>query len=633
MNKSLQEQLANLAPSIGFDVKKERQEVTKTRAPQRKIISTGHTIPVDMKLQNIIQLASVGRNGAQLRIKKTIDISAFLKFILDCKQKGKISETDAYYCLCAVANIEEFSAFEINEFQNVFRNADSGITALINLNKLSQKDVEVYRRQSQLIKIRQENIQKQKNLEHYISLSKRVLFSGIDVDAKIASTPTLDEEDLKLSIEWAQDKQLQKDVKNFSRIELVIEKYEKDPELGRVMSARTAEIAAKSLYARCGFEVEDVSIRQIGQQDDIDWKYFDLKVNGHPVDIKNSRRSLTSPERYVEHCVPKFKSIRNDVNVKIAGILSKYLWPKTIFEPANYDTSLLFLGETTHEVIEKLKQEFLNQYFDIDFGRPERGANFFLPPWIFNYPPGLYSKRDAAISDLRKQLAPDYIFCKEKNFNCIPSCLAANINLSEYDHPDALKKWEWDLYNKILRRVQGHGLSLPFVYLSFLSHFTEMISRYGDQCKDYRPDQYRSFVFMNNDELNKPLGIYDPLYTVRSLIDVLDELWSANHDLISPYKYFRLSGFHIFQGKKSPGDSWETLIAYCGGRIEGKGKCGKYPLVLGESNRCDKCKKLICPVCGFCKEGCENCYAQKIAQNDYHKSADNKKSFCDDVPF
>lgn len=195
---------------------------------------------------------------------------------------------------------------------------------------------------------------------------KKVLFSGIDVDAKIASTPTFNEEDLKLSIEWTQDKQLQKDAKNFSRIALVIEKYEKDPELGRVMSARAAEKAVKSFYEKCNFTVEDVSIRQIGTEN-VDWKLYDLNVNNYPVDVKNSRRALASRDRYVEHCVPKFKSIRNDENVKIAGILSQYLWPKTIFEPDNYpnhDTSLLFLGETTYAVIEKLRHEYLNQYFD-----------------------------------------------------------------------------------------------------------------------------------------------------------------------------------------------------------------------------------------------------------------------------
>jgi len=631
MKKSFQDQLSEYAKSHGFDAKKECNEATQKQPSRNKLMQKG----IIKKLQSVIKLAHAGRNGKQFKVAKTFDISAFLTFIIECKQKGELSETDAYFCLCAVANIEEFSTIEINEFQNVFCNVNSRITELINLNKLSKKDVEAYSRQSKLRKIQQEKIQKQNNLEHFIFLAKKVLFSGIDLDAKIAATPTFNEEDLKLSIEWAQDKQLQKDAKNFSRIALVIEKYEKDPELSRVMSARAAEKAVKSFYEKCNFTVEDVSIRQIGTEN-VDWKLYDLNVNNYPVDVKNSRRALASSDRYVEHCVPNFKSIRNDVNVKIAGILSQYLWPKTIFEPDNYpnhDTSLLFLGETTYAVIEKLRHEYMNQYLDIDFGRPERGANFFLPPWIFNYSPDLYRKRDVAISDLRRQLAPDYILCKEKNFNCIPSCLAANINLLEYYPPDALKKWEWDLYNKMLRRFQEHGLSLPFVYLSLLSHFTEMLSKYSDQCKDYKPYCYRRFVFMNNDELNKPLGIYDPLYTVRSLIDVLDELWSANHDLIRLYKYFRLSGFHIFQGKRSPGDSWETLIAYCGGWIEGKGKCGKYPLVLGESNRCGKCKKLICPVCGFCSEGCENYYAKKIAQNDYHRSAENKKSFCDEVPF
>ena len=170
MNKSLQEQLANLASSLGFDVKKERQEVTKPHATQRKITSTGYTIPVDMKLQNIIQLASVGRNGAQLRIKNSIDISAFLKFILDCKQKGKISETDAYFCLCAVANIEEFSTSGIDEFQKTFRNIETRMLELINFKKVDRQDLDGFRRQLEISKIRDEKIRKQKEIESHVFL-------------------------------------------------------------------------------------------------------------------------------------------------------------------------------------------------------------------------------------------------------------------------------------------------------------------------------------------------------------------------------------------------------------------------------------------------------------------------------
>lgn len=633
MNKTLKEQLATLAPSLGFDVKKESKEEAKSYILRKNLISKVYEAPVDKKMQNIIKLANSGRRGEQLRVKKSIDISAFLNFIRDCKCKGVISDIDEYFCLCAVKNIDEFSSFEIQQFQKTFRDIEAKMTELINLKKVDAKDIARFGRQIEITKIREDNLRKQKELENYLFLSKKVLFSGIDIDAKISSTPLLDENDFQLAIEWLKN-DLKKVINN--NINIVLESYGDDYEVGRVLSARAAEIAAKTFYKRCGFNVEDVSTKQIKQNNDNEWRYYDLKVNDCPVDIKNSRRSLSSPDRYVEHCIPqKGKITRNKEKVKLAGILSSYLWPKTLLAPEEYknlDTSLIFLGETTYDEHVQLKNEFCSEYFDIDFSRPDRDTKFFLPPWIFNYPTKIYGNRSRAIDKLSMQSTPDYNLCQQKKFNFIPASLASKNNLSEYYPPDALKKWEWDLYNKLFNRIQVHGLSLPLIYLSFVSHFAEMISKHGDQCKDYRPYQYRSFVFMNKDEFNKPLGIYDPLYTIRSLIKVLDDLWSANHDLIRMYKFFKLSGFHIFQGRSMPHENWETLVAYCGGRIEGKGKCGNYPLVLGESARCEKCKKLICPICGFCSEGCEK-HEVKIVQNDSHRIEGKYRSIHEEIPF
>lgn len=645
MNKVFQDQLSKLASSLGLKVKNHSNVTLKT-------LQKNKTKYLTLNNKNIIKLAHYGRKGKKIRLKKHNDISAFLDFMGKCKQKGEISDIDEFFCLCAVENIEDYHIDQINLFRKHLCDADERITALINLSKLSGKDIESHLRYVPTIKYHRETLRKQEDMrafDHYISMAKNVLFSGIDTDAKIASTPILYEEDINLSIEWIQDKNLQNELRNYKNFGVLIDQYEKDKEagdtksakaalkeIGRVLSARAAEKAAKLVYEQNGAKVEDVSIQPLRQRNLTDWKYFDLKVDGYPVDIKNSRRSLSSRDRYVEHCVPKFKSVRNDVNVRIAGILSQDLRPKNLFEPEKYpnrDTSLLFLGETDFRIIEQLRKEFSSAHFEIDFGRPAHGAKYFLPPWVFNYPSNLYERRDVAIAALKKLSIVDYNLCQQKKFNCIPSCLAANINLSGYWPKESLKTWEWDLYHRIFSCVSEQGLFLPFLYLTLLSHFTEMISSNSEQCKDYQPYQYRRFVFMNNDEYNKPLGIYDPLYIIKNLIDILDNLWSANHDLVKKYKYFKLSGFHIFQGKSQPHERWETLIAYCGGWIERKGKCGKYPLVLGKSVHCDKCKKLICPICRFCSEGCENCYAVDMEKNDYHRSEENDKSLSDDVPF
>ena len=615
MKKTLQDQLSEFAHSHGFHIQKApnqespQKEHSKKKSKTKSLTHTAQTISniaankkskIKGVIQGIIEQANAGRNTEKHRVNKSVDISAFLKFIIDCKEKGVISEADVYFCLCTVDNIEEFPSNQIKEFQQVLGDSSLRIQALFESDKLSEEDKTAYLKQLNIIKQQQES----EKIEHYTTLAKKVLLYGIDVDMKISSTPILDEDDFTLAIDWL-DNNYKNKIKN--SVNVVLEKFGDDYEIGRVLSARAAEKAAEIFYERCGFKVVDVSIKQLKENGNDAWKYYDLEVDGYPIDVKNSRRSLNSGERYVEHCVPKFKIIRNDINVKISGILSRYLWPKTLLHSEDIpDTSLLFLGETSYAEIEKLRAVFSSEYFDIDFGRPGIGTNYFLPPWIFEYPSSLYKKRNEAIAELANQDAMDYIFSRPQTLNPIPLCIVTNTDLRKYWHDESLSKWEWTLYQTLYDRIQTNGLSLPFVYLSLISHFTEILHRYPEDYEEYRPQKYRNIVFMNEAEFIKPLGVHDPLNTVRSLINVLDKLWTSDHGMIKQYKYFKLSGFHIFQGKKSSTDNWETLVAYCGGWIAGKGKCGKYPLVLGESNRCPVCKKLICPLCGFCSEGCPN---------------------------
>ncbi|OQB55661.1 MAG: hypothetical protein BWX99_01175 [Deltaproteobacteria bacterium ADurb.Bin151] len=649
MNKTLKEQLKQFAPSLGYNVKEDYKNITNTHFKPKIQIHRRYISLIESKIGPMLTLTQNRQNNKQYRDEIAVDnISDFLTFVRESRQKGGISDVDGYIFLSIVENLKDFSSDEVREYHHALSSTEKRIDVLINAQKLCEDDIEDYRRRSEIIEIlkeyirmqlpimevqKEENTRKQKEQERYLCLSKNV-FSGIDVDAKISVTPVLDEDDFTLAIGWLNEK-LKNEIKN--RVNVVLEKFGEDYEVGRVLSARAAEKAAKIFYQRCGFQVEDVSINQIKENTDDEWKYFDLKVNNCPVDIKNSRRAISSPERYVEHCVPKFKIALDNENVKIAGVLSNYLWPSALLTPANTEknTSLLFLGETTEHEHKKLKEEFNSEHFRIDFGRPGRNANFFFPPWIFNYPSDLYKSRNEAIDELTQQGEMEHILSQAKDVNLIPLCIVTNVNLTKYWHNESLKTWEWAFYQKLLNRICANGLSLPFLYLTFLSHFTEMLSSHSEQYKDYRPDQYRRFVFMNTDEYNKPLGIYDPLYTVRSLIEVLDKLWSADHNLIRKYKYFRLSGFHIFQGKISPNDNWETIIAYCGGRIEGKGKCGKYPLVLGESNRCPVCKKLICPKCGFCSEECQISKGINISQDDKYMGAMNSNENIDDykIPF
>lgn len=93
----------------------------------------------------------------------------------------------------------------------------------------------------------------------------------------------------------------------------------------QILSARCAELVMQAYYAKLGFEVEDVSVRQLDGTTD-EWKTYDLRVGERLVDVKNARKSLHGEGNYVEHCVPRFKQLRaTGENIVIAGVLSDYL--------------------------------------------------------------------------------------------------------------------------------------------------------------------------------------------------------------------------------------------------------------------------------------------------------------------
>ena len=130
----------------------------------------------------------------------------------------------------------------------------------------------------------------------------------------------------------------------------------------------------------------------------------------------------------------------------------------------------------------------------------------------------------------------------------------------------------------------------------------------------YRPTGYMKLIYDPDldPNHNMPLGIYDPLCTISSLITLLDTLWDAEHGLIRSFRAFRLQGLNILRGCQEEDKRWKTLIAYCGGQ-----KCGKDPLVLGACEHCRECGMLICPDCQFCSDSCSEYY---LRMHEFEKS-------------
>ena len=499
--------------------------------------------------------------------------------------------------------------FQPNAFDGVNSSGTKFFSVLTVPSELLKRVVEyeLHREEQtkKLTQARKKKEQQRERLEQVVEKARRALANEIK---SIIPAPHLNAQDIQLALEWSISSKLKAEITPINIEDTVIQgKYSKDWELGRVLSARAAEKAAMKFYQDHGFAVEDVSATQIAQKGNDDWKCFDLKVNGNPVDVKNSRSSRQNEDRYVEHCVPKSKLYQNQP-IEIAGVLSPYLWPCSILRPAdaqgNKNTSITFLGTTTLQAIRLLKQEFeIPGIFEIDLGRSGRKSERFIPPWMFDYPDSLYERRNQALAEVSDFPVFPCSVWREYGRNPLPIYLAAGIRFSEIWTKSSSSNWRWSFVEKVIDWRNKFGLSLPFLFLSILTHFLQMI--YASHDADYRPRDYLELLYFGESHA-MPLFIHDPLKTIYSLITNLGTLWTAEHGLVRQFRLFQLRGLRILRGRTDTTDKkWKTLIAYCGGWIDGKGRCDKTPLILGERTcHCPECGRLICPECQFCAENC-----------------------------
>ena len=445
------------------------------------------------------------------------------------------------------------------------------------------------RRREEQLKERKRREEQQREWHRFSDLSEKVMNPKVRAHFLL---PELNEKDIQLVGEWYHPLLSSLDRK------LLIENHGEDPELGRLLSARSAEKIAMYFYQNQKYvrEVKDISITQIKKNNDPDWKKwkkYDLNVDGRPIDVKNSRQSPKSKDRYTEHCIPSFKRIeRTNQEVRIAGVFSPYLSAFELLDKPTEDhggAEILFLGETTLASLQKLKSEF-KDLVESPSRTESPSSGYFLLPWVFDYPKYIYTEQDNARKELKD--FSNFALLKESTlkFDLIPVGIAAGIDLMEILDNEDLDCWEWNFLDLLRNRIKKYGLSLPFIFLTILAHFLNMAAS-DEIVAGFKPDKYRRLLFYKR-RSNNPLGIYDPLGTIDALIEALSTLWTAEKGLIRSFSVFKLRSSNILLGKSNNETSWTTLIAYCGG-------CGKNPLVLGKSKRCE-CRRLICPSCHFC---------------------------------
>ena len=407
---------------------------------------------------------------------------------------------------------------------------------------------------------------------------------------------SLDDNDVLLAKEW-------------------IQREETDDSYGmaKMLSARGAEKVAKLFYDSLGYLVIDIAITQLDVANEPrDWLRYDLSVEGHAnIDVKNARLPVKS-KIYKEHIVPRFKQDRDHQNVVIAGVQSPYLQLNHMQKPDEISFSvadITFLGETTLERLSSLECSFSGPLKLTLASRDNKGT--FIPPWAFEYPERFYARTKGEkeiICNLSTMPVPPLNIVYEVDTQPIPIYLAFGTSVS----PEWLSALPYQQVKLIkqLGREKHYIHSLPYIYLSVLSHFVERLQEVAKHDNDSLSYIFDTIFFGGKTEDKEsskyPLGIYDPLKTVYNLCLALEKVWERRHDsALQEMSVFQLTGRGLFRGRSTSHRSFTTLLAYCGGSIKKKGKCGYSPLIIGVHPVCSHCRKLICQECNFCEQDCQ----------------------------
>ncbi|NES05833.1 MAG: hypothetical protein F6K22_25300, partial [Okeania sp. SIO2F4] len=468
-------------------------------------------------------------------------------------------------------------------------------------------------------------------------------------------------------------KELYKEVRENENDKQLIKEWEpainsNEFKYAQMVSARGAEKLVIKFSRALGYQVEDISIHQITKQSS-DWKLGDIRLDKKTLlDVKNAR--LTVSKIYSEFCVPEFKEKRTNKDkgkkeVYIVGLLSPYLSKQVIDgeKKLNNVPKPKILGVFYKKLLDELKKIIgKKNRLEIDLSRLEnlysdssisenynsyspRGkiSNSYLPHWFFDYGDIFYKKQIRIIQDFKNLMAnlsdgevPTWEDISILGINPLPLFIVTRENLST-KWQNHLPKWKRDFIKSLInipRSPKKKIISLSHLYISLLKHFLQMLE---EDNSEYSPQEYSDILYgdsqinnpqeylpipfedsqtdnLENSKTNHPLKIYDPLQTIQSFCNTLQTLWENQEETkLSEFKIFKFRHEGILQGKKASHDSWKTIIAYCGGKIEKKGKCGNYPLLIGREENCPTCGYLICPKenCQCCQPNCKSYLSRK----------------------
>ena len=384
-----------------------------------------------------------------------------------------------------------------------------------------------------------------------------------------------------------------------------------DYEKAKMLSARAAEIITADFFSGLGRSVLDTAIHQVTGESD-HWKSHDLLIDSaKPVDVKNARSTINS-NTFVEYTIKRFKTDYQGRDVILAGVLSPYLKFKDLERKSLRQTAnITVLGTTTQSQVQSLEKEFSKRELTVDFGSGQR-----WPIWIFNNDLDWFSKQHEAVEEFSKsvdQVKPeDWKNCQQ---NVIPAFLIAGREVPE-SYRENLSGWQNWYLDKITEKSKSGELTLPWLYLFTFHHFLEAITNIDSaESKEYSPNGYLELLFYSEGrdllvhpyagDVQRPASLIDPSSFIRGLIGTLNSLWDHRRSARLGYlRHFEFKGEGLIRGIDPAGNK-VTVVAYCGGFVESRGKCGNSPLVIGIDNTCPSCRMLVCNLCGYCSERCK----------------------------
>lgn len=375
-----------------------------------------------------------------------------------------------------------------------------------------------------------------------------------------------------------------------------------DYEKAKMLSARGAELITAKFFTDIGRSVIDIAIHQVTGESN-KWKSHDLLIDSScPVDVKNARCAINS-DTFVEHTIKRFKIDSQGRDVMIVGVLSPYLTLDELERKLLWHRGRIkILGSASQGQVLNLEQEFSKRELTVNFGEAHR-----WPIWIFNNELDWFSNQREALAVFSKnavQVKPEeWNDCQQM---VIPAFISSGMEVPKC-YRDRLLPWQNWYLDKIIGKSGSSGLTLPWLYLFTFHHFLEAITNVGSaESKQYSPGGYNELLFYSEVNTERPASLIDPVQVLKKLVKTLNTLWGHRHSAnLGSLRNFVFRGEGLLKGVDPRGNK-VTVLAYCGGFIEGKGKCGNSPLVIGQHETCYHCQMLICNKCSHCSDNCKN---------------------------